>query len=119
MVIGQGDLYWIEVRPPIGSEPGYTRPYLVVQNNVFNQSLIQTVLVCSLTTNPRLADAPGNVMLPAGEAGLPRQSVVNISQIMTVNKSDLGEYIGTLSSARLFDVLDGIHGVIDPREPPR
>ena len=115
-MIHQGDLYWIDLEVPHGSEPGYRRPPLVVQNNLFNASRIGTVLVCPLTTNLRRAIAPGNIMLEADEANLPQQSVVNVSQVFTVDKSALGEYIGTVSSRRLRGVLNGIALVLEPRE---
>lgn len=115
-MIRQGDLYWIDLDAPHESEPGYRRPHVVVQNNLFNASRIGTVLVCPLTTNLRRASAPGNVLLPAGEANVPQQSVVNVSQVFTVNKSELGEYVGTVSSRRLRDILDGILLVLEPRE---
>ncbi|MFA7240564.1 MAG: type II toxin-antitoxin system PemK/MazF family toxin, partial [Sulfuricellaceae bacterium] len=78
MVIRQGDIYWIYLDDPVGSEPGYVHPHLVVQNNVFNASRINTVVVCALTSNLKHAEAPGNVRLNKGEAGLPKQSVVNM-----------------------------------------
>jgi mRNA interferase MazF len=116
-VISQGDIYWVELDPPVGSEPGYSHPHVVIQNNLFNQSRIRTVVVCALTSNIRLARAPGNVLLEKGEAGLPRQSVVNISQIFTVDKSQLGEYIGAISARRVQEILSGVYFVLEPREP--
>ena len=116
MVINQGDIYWIDFEEPRGSEPGYRHPHLVVQNNLFNRSQIRTVLVCPLTSNLKRASAPGNVVLDKKEANLPKQSVVNVSQVFTVDKSQLGEYIGTLSSRRVRQVLEGIKLVIEPRE---
>ena len=83
----QGDIFWVELAEPAGSEPGYRHPHVVIQNNVFNRSRINTVVVCALTSNLRRAPAPGNVLLEPGEANLPRQSVVNISQIFTVDRS--------------------------------
>jgi mRNA interferase MazF len=79
MVIQQGDIYWIELEEPTGSEPGYSHPHVVVQNNVFNASRINTVIVCALTSNLRRAQAPGNVLLEKGEANLPKESVVLVS----------------------------------------
>ena len=102
---------------PAGSEPGYRHPHVVIQNNVFNRSRINTVVVCALTSNLRRATAPGNVLLELGEANLPRQSVVNISQIFTVDKSQLGEKIGTLSARRVRDIHQGIRLLTGPREP--
>ncbi len=117
-MIRQGDIYWVETEPPTASEPGYTRPYVVIQNNVFNQSAINTVVVCAITSNVRRADAPGNVLLTAGEGGLPKRSVVNVSQILTLDKQLLGEHVGSLGGVRIHDILDGMRLVLDPREPP-
>ena len=116
MVINQGDVYWLYLREPSGSEPGYKHPHVVVQNNLFNRSQIGTVLVCTLTSNLKRASAPGNVLLVQGEANLPKPSVANISQLLTVDKSQLGEYIGTLSTKRVRQVLDGIRLLVEPRE---
>lgn len=116
MVINQGDIFWVDLDEPSGSEPGYHHPHVVIQNNVFNQSRISTVVVCTLTSNQRRASAPGNVLLEAGEADLPEQSVVNVSQIFTVDKRQLGEKIGTLSPHRVRQILDGVKLVIEPRE---
>ena len=116
MVINQGDVFWIELRKPKGSEPGYRHPHLVIQNNLFNRSRINTVVVCALTSNLIRGNAPGNVTLNKGEANLPKKSVVNISQIFTVNKSDLTEKIGTLSNNRIIQVLQGIRLLTEPRE---
>lgn len=115
-MINQGDIYWIELDEPTGSEPGYRHPHVVVQNNLFNRSNIRTVLVCPLTSNLKRADAPGNVFLETAEAGLPKQSVVNVSQVFTVDKSQLDEYIGTLSSKRINEILKGIQLLLEPRE---
>jgi mRNA interferase MazF len=109
MVINQGDIYWIELEEPTGSEPGYSHPHVVVQNNVFNASKINTAIVCALTSNIKRADAPGNVLLEKGEANLPKQSVVLVSQIFTVDKSQLGEFIGTLSERRIKQIIEGIY----------
>jgi len=97
MVINQGDVFWIDFGEPTGSEPGYRHPHVVIQNNLFNRSRINTVVVCALTSNLKRAAAPGNVLLNKGEANLPKGSVVNISQLFTVNKSDLSEKSETLS----------------------
>ena len=116
MVIKQGEIYWIELSEPKGSEPGYRHPHLIIQNNLFNQSRINTVVVCSLTSNLKRGNAPGNVTIKKGEANIPKKSVVNISQIFTVNKSDLIEKIGTLSKARLSEVMEGIKLLMEPKE---
>jgi mRNA interferase MazF len=116
MVIKQGDVYWIDFDEPAGSEPGYRHPHVVIQNNIFNHSRINTVVVCSLTSNLKRSNSPGNVTLKKGEADLPKKSVVNISQIFTVNKSDLSEKIGTLSKQRIAQILDGIRLLTEPKE---
>jgi mRNA interferase MazF len=117
MVIHQGDIYWIELDEPEGSEPGYKHPHVIVQNNLFNSSKIKTVLVCPLTTNLKRAGAPGNVLLDKKESNLPRQSVVNVSQLFTVDKAQLDEYVGTVSPKRIVEILNGIKLVLEPREP--
>ncbi|MBI4765589.1 MAG: type II toxin-antitoxin system PemK/MazF family toxin [Deltaproteobacteria bacterium] len=116
MVIRQGEIYWVELSEPKGSEPGYRHPHIVLQNNLFNTSQINTVVVCSLATNLNRAKAPGNVLLSKGEANLSRKSVVNISQIFTVNKMDLVAKIGQVSKNRLAEILDGLKLLTEPRE---
>lgn len=90
-MIRQGEVYWVDLGQPIGSEPAYIHPYVVIQNNVLNRSQIRTVIVCALTTNLRRAKALGNVVLDVGEADLPEQSVVNVSQVFTIDKTLLTE----------------------------
>jgi mRNA interferase MazF len=116
VVIHQGDVYWVELGDPRGSEPAYRHPHVVIQNNVFNHSQIHTVVVCALTSNLKRADAPGNVLLNKGEANLPKPSVVNVSQIFTVDKTQLDDYIGTLSPKRVREIVSGIRLVVEPRE---
>lgn len=116
MVIKQGDIFWVDLGEPSGSEPAYRHPHLVIQNNVFNSSRINTVVVCSLTSNLRWAKSPGNVLLEKDEANLPKQSVVNVTQIFTVDKRDLMEKIGSLSRERMIQVLEGIELLIKPRD---
>ena len=116
MVIKQGDIFWVDLGKPSGSEPGYRHPHLVIQNNVFNISRINTVVVCSLTSNLQRAHSPGNVMLNKGEANLTKKSVINITQIFTVDKKDLVEKIGSISSERMTQVLEGIELLISPRD---
>lgn len=115
-MIRQGDVYWVDLGEPIGSGPGYRRPLVVIQNNVFNRSRIGTVVVCALTTNLKRAAVPGNVLLRKGEADLPQQSVVNVSQVFTVDKGRLAEKAGSLSAGRVREVLDGIRLVVEPRD---
>lgn len=116
MVIEQGEIYWVALGEPNSSEPGYRHPHIIIQNNVFNSSQINTVVVCSLTSNLKRALSPGNVTLKKGEANLPKKSVVNITQIYTVNKSDLTEKIGKVSKDRLREILSGIQLLTEPRE---
>lgn len=101
---------------PGGSEPGYRLPAVVVQNDVFNASNIRTVVVCSLTSNLRHAEAPGNMLLVPGEANLREQSVVNVSQVFTLDKRDLLEKVGSLSGERIREVVSGINVLLEPRE---
>ena len=115
-MIHQGDIFWIEIEAPCGSEPGYAHPHVVVQNDLFNQSRISTVVVCPLTSNLKRAQAPGNVLLGPQEANLPKQSVINISQVFTVDKASLGEFIGRLSAGRVREVVAGIRLLIEPRQ---
>ena len=112
--VKQGEVYWLNLPEPKKSEPGFRRPCVVVQSNTFNRSRIKTTVVCILTTNLRLAQAPGNVALDEGGANLPRKSVVNVSQILTVDKSDLlpREKIGQLSASKMGLVIAGLKMVI-------
>jgi mRNA interferase MazF len=116
MEVRQGDIFWIDIDEPKGSAPGFTRPFVVIQNNLFNKSKINTVLVCALTTNISRSNAPGNVLLFKDEANLPKQSVVVISQMLTVDKSELRDKIGTISKRRIDEILDGIKLITEPRE---
>ncbi|NJD01748.1 MAG: type II toxin-antitoxin system PemK/MazF family toxin [Ruminiclostridium sp.] len=116
MEIQQGDIYWIDLGEPSGSEPGYMRPHVVIQNNIFNISKINTVVVCSLTTNLSRANSPGNVLLNPDEGNLPKQSVVNVTQVFTVDKNDLIEKIGKVSPKRIKEILSGIDLVLKPRD---
>lgn len=116
MEIRQGDIYWVQLDEPRGSEPGYLHPHVVVQNNLFNKSKLGTVVLCTLTSNISRATAPGNVLLRKGEANLPKTSVVNITQLLTMNKSDLKQKIGTLSKERIGEILSGIQLLMEPRD---
>jgi mRNA interferase MazF len=117
VVIRQGDVYWVDLGEPGGSEPGYLHPHVVIQNNLFNRSRIRTVVVVALTSNLQRAEAPGNVLLNQGEAHLPKPSVVNVSQVFTVDRGQLAERIGTLSPTRVRDILRGLLTVVEPNEP--
>jgi mRNA interferase MazF len=114
MEIRQGDVFWIDLDAPLGSEPGYRRPYVVIQNNLFNNGPLETVVVCALTTNLRRIYNSGNVLLKKGEANLPKQSLVNVSQVFTVDKRELKEKIGSLPTQRIRQILHGIRTLTEP-----
>ena len=108
-VIDQGDIYWVQVKHPNEREAGILHPHVVLQDNLFNHSRINTVVVCALTSNlKRIANTPGNILLDVGEANLPKQSVVEVSKVSTVDKTRLGEYIGSLSEERINEILAGM-----------
>ena len=115
MVIRQGDLFWVDLDQSSGSAPALRRPFVVVQNDLFNHSRLATVIVCALTSNLSRAEAPGNVLLPQGEGNLPRDSVANVTQLFTIDKAELSEHIGRVGVQRMADVLRGIRLVLDPR----
>jgi mRNA interferase MazF len=115
MVIRQGDVYWVELGEASVSGPGYRHPHVVIQNDLFNRSRIGTVIVCALTSKLARAAMPGNVLLRPGEAKLPKQSVVNVSQLSTVGKDQLVEKIGALSARRVAQILDGLSLLLEPR----
>jgi mRNA interferase MazF len=106
--IHRGDVFWIALAEADEPTPAYSHPYVVVQDDVFNHSRITTVIVCALTSNLHRANEPGNVLLDVGEGNLPRQSVVVVSQICSVDKARLGERIGSLSDARVDQILAGL-----------
>ena len=111
--IRQGQVYWLDFGPPAGSSPAERHPCVVVQNDVFNQSAIATSVVCLITSNPGRANAPGNVLLKKGEANLPKSGVVNVSQILTVDKAELVECIGKLSNSAARSVREGLFLLFD------
>jgi mRNA interferase MazF len=111
-VIRRGELYWAQLRPPAGSEPGYRRPVLVLQIDALNRSRIATVLVAVVTRNLRLGEARGNVALAAGEGGLPDASVVNVSQLVTLDRGVIGDRLGALAPQRLAEVEAGVRLVL-------
>ena len=113
MEIGRGDVWWADLPEPTGSAPGYRRPVLIVQSDTFNRSRIATVTVVALTGNMRLLDAPGNVLIPANASSLPRDSVVNVSHILTVHRDALTERIRTLSPALFRQVNEGLRFALD------
>ena len=116
MNIRQGDVFWVDLGEPGGSGPGFRHPYVVLQNNVFNASRLNTVVLCVLTSNLERAKAPGNVLLRKGEGNLPKDSVVNITQIVTADKSDLVEKIGSLSPKRINQIVEGVKLLLEPKD---
>ena len=117
-MIRQGDLFWVDLGEPSGSGPGLRRPFVVVQNDLFNRSRLATVIMCALTSNLRRAAAPGNVLLAKGEGNLSQDSVVNVTQLFTIDKGELTDRIGRLGNDRVADILRGIRLVLDPRRTP-
>ena len=113
MVIRRGDIWWAELDSPIGSEPGFRRPVLIVQTDWANAGAIQTVLVAMLTSNLRFAIAPGNVLVQARDSGLPKPSVINVSQLAAINKNHLTEHVKRLPSAVLRQVDEGLRLMLD------
>ena len=112
MVISQGEVWWADLPAPSGSGPGYRRPVVVVQGDAFNRSAIGTIVSVPLTSTLRWADAPGNVRLTARSTGLPRDSVANVSQIVTLDRSILTERVGKLARSKVDLILSGIDIVL-------
>ena len=113
-MIHQGEIHWVDLGVPRGSEPAHRRPCVIIQNDAFNASRISTVVVAILTSNLRLGQAFGNVTFRKGEAGLPRRSVANISQLATVDRTLLDGRIGKLNRRRLDEVLRGVYTLLRP-----
>lgn len=111
--VRRGEIWWADLPEPRGSEPSFRRPVLVVQADSFNKSLIQTVIVAVITSNLRLAEAPGNVVLPARASSLSRDSAVNVSQLLTLDREYLTEYVGTLPLIIQASVDAGLHLVLN------
>jgi mRNA interferase MazF len=112
MVVRQGDVFWAEMPDPVGSSPGYRRPVVVIQGNELNRSSLRTVLCAPLTSQTKWAQAPGNVFLTSSSTGLPRDSVVVVSQLVALDRSQLIEQVGSVSGEQLFLVLQGIDIVL-------
>lgn len=104
----RGELYWFDLGQVRGSEPAKRRPVLVVQSDAYNRSRLATAVVAAVTGNLAVADHPGNVFLSAAASGLPRDSVVNVTQLVTVNKSDLQEFAGTVPTDLMQQVTEGL-----------
>jgi mRNA interferase MazF len=111
-LFARGTLWWAELEPAAGSAPGFRRPVLIVQADAFNRSALQTTIAVVLTSNLRLADAPGNVRLTARETGLPKDSVANVSQVLTLDRDVLTVYVGALADRLVRRVEDGLRLVL-------
>ena len=112
MVIYRGEMWWANLPVPLGSEPGYRRPILIVQDDSFNGSQINTIIGIVITSNLKLAKAPGNVYLPKNKTGLVKNSVANVSQIITIDKSFLSERINTLDEELMEQIDEGLRLVL-------
>jgi mRNA interferase MazF len=112
VVIERGQVWWAELSEPSGSEPGFRQPVLIVQSDAFNRSRLHTTLAVVLTSNLRLVDAPGNVLIPARNAGLPKDSVANVTQVVTLDRDFLTEPAGRVRGQLLTDVENGLRLVL-------
>jgi len=112
VVVSQGEIWWADLLEPTGSGPGLRRPVVVVQGDALNRSRVATVIVVPLTTNLAWAEAPGNVLLPTRTSGLPRDSVANVSQVLTIDRDLLRDRIGKLPRPKLDLILSGIDLVL-------
>jgi mRNA interferase MazF len=112
LVVERGDLWWADLGEPEGAEPGFRRPVLIVQAEAFNRSRLQTVIAVVLTSNLRLVDAPGNVLMPAKATGLPKDSVANVSQLITIDRDFLTEKAGRLRGQVLKHLDNGLRLVL-------
>lgn len=104
MTINQGNIYWLKAH----GDEDITHPHVVIQDDLFNHSRITTVIVCALTTNLKRVSYPANILLDVNEGNLPKQSVVEVSKVSSVEKTQLGDYIGSLSPDRVAQILDGL-----------
>ena len=112
MVISRADIYWADLGQPSGSRPAKRRPVLVIQSDPYNASRLATVLAAVITSNTALATMPGNVFLPATATGLPRDSVVNVTALVTLNKTDLADRVGDVPASLMREVNRGLRGVL-------
>ena len=113
MVVHRGEVWWADLAEPRGSEPGFRHPVLILQAESFNRSRLRTVIGVIVSSKTRLLDAPGNALLPAKESGLPRDSVANVTQFVTVDRDHLQERVGKASAATLARVEVGLRLVLD------
>ncbi len=117
MEVRRGEVWWAEPGVPAGSEPGYRRPVLVVQSDAFNRSRIGTIVAAAITSNLNLAEAPGNVRLPTRASSLPDDSVVNVSQLVTLDRKFLSERAGRVPAILLRRVDNGLRLLLDLQDP--
>ena len=108
----RGEIWWADLGIPFGSEPGFKRPVIILQDNLFNKSRIRTIVVATITSNLSLAEAPGNILLEKKESNLPKDGVINVSQISTIDKLRLIEKIGTISRTTEEKMNDGVELVL-------
>jgi mRNA interferase MazF len=111
--VTRGEIWWADLPEPRGSEPGFRRPVVVIQADSYNRSGIRTAIVAAITSNLRLAELPGNVLLPARVSGLPKDSVVNVSQVLTLDRAFLTEEVGKLPSRVMQEVEAGLRLVME------
>ncbi|MDC7238859.1 MAG: type II toxin-antitoxin system PemK/MazF family toxin [Spirochaetales bacterium] len=109
----RGEIWWADLGIPFGSEPGFKRPVVIIQDDAYNRSSIRTTIVASITTNLNLADAPGNIYLEKEESGLPRDGVINISRISTIDKKRLIDRVGVLPPVPMSEVDSGIRLILN------
>jgi mRNA interferase MazF len=113
MVIRKGSIYWVDFSPSKGSEPTGRRPGLVIQNDILNDSNLNTVIMLAITSTIKFGELPGNVVLRKGEANIPKKCVINVTQIKSVDKQSIKEKIGTLSKKRMDEVQEGLKLVMN------
>ena len=112
-MIRRGAIHWAQLKNPRESEPGFPRPVVIISANSFNLSNIQTVLAAVITSNIKLKDSPGNIYLPSSKSGLPRDSVIDVSQLITLDKSFIGDSVGKLPQALLAKLEKGLRLVLE------
>jgi mRNA interferase MazF len=112
MVVERGEIWWVDLGEPRGSSPGFHRPVVIIQSDYFNKTLMNTLVVAIITNNLRLAEMPGNILLSKKSSGLEKESVVNNSQIFTVDKTDLLQFVGTLSERKMEQIDKGLRLVL-------
>ncbi len=112
MVVERGEIWWADLGEPRGSSPGFHRPVVIIQSDYFNKTRMNTLVVAIITTNLRLAEMPGNVLLSKRTSGLEKESVVNNSQIFTVDKTDLLDFVGTLPGRKMEQIDEGLRLVL-------